>query len=224
MPIQRDEVLLERISPERLSSYLDVCAGDVRATLRLYEWNNSVAAALFEILGYVVLIMRNSMHNALSQWHHERSRPGEWFDNSHGLLTERAVTEVLRAKHRLSQHDRPVTPGRVVAELPFGFWRYLLTKQYQTSLWPAIGSTAFPNAPSTERRQLWERVGRLHTLRNRIAHHEPVHWRHLDRDLSDCLLTVRAVCSDSEHWVREQERVRDLLVRRPAGTPDTRLP
>jgi len=31
-----------------------------------------------------------------------------------------------------------VLPGKVVAELSFGFWRFLLARRYTASLWPAL--------------------------------------------------------------------------------------
>ncbi|HXL93420.1 MAG TPA: hypothetical protein VN969_31200 [Streptosporangiaceae bacterium] len=40
--------------------------------------------------------------------------------------------------------QHPVVPGKVVAELHFGFWRYLLASKYYTALWVPALSAAFP--------------------------------------------------------------------------------
>ncbi|GGQ47929.1 hypothetical protein ACFFKE_08505 [Streptomyces mutabilis] len=37
--------------------------------------------------------------------------------------------------------------GKVIAELSFGFWRFLLARQYKTNLWPDLAG-AFPYAPN----------------------------------------------------------------------------
>lgn len=69
--------------------------------------------------------------------------------------------------------------GRVVAELTFGFWRYLLIARYEHSLWnPAIRAkfSALGHLSGTDsRRQVYDRVENLNYLRNRVAHHEPIY-------------------------------------------------
>ncbi|MGH9023736.1 MAG: hypothetical protein ACRDV9_11680 [Acidimicrobiia bacterium] len=47
-------------------------------------------------------------------------------------------------------------PGKVVAELSFGFWRYLVTPHYEQSFWVPALDHAFPNltgGSSYDRRQ-----------------------------------------------------------------------
>lgn len=215
MSSSSDQVLLSRLSPERLTSYLAACAGDLPAALRLYEWNCAVSGALFEVLGDVEVVVRNALHEALTSWHYQSGLPGQWYDNSHQMLAPQAVDDVEDAKHRLRKNHKPVVPGAVVAELNFGFWRFLLTKKYTSTLWPAVGAAAFPNIAKGEAHKLWARMARLHDLRNRIAHHEPIHWRHIDRDLTDCLMAIRAVCPTTETWSRSRARVELVLRARP---------
>ena len=210
-----ERVLLNRLSPERLTSYLQSSGGDLSVALRLYEWNCAVSSAVFEVLGDVEVVVRNALHRELATWHSRNGFSDQWYDNSHGLLSPRAVEDVGRAKERLRKKNKLVTPGAVVAELSFGFWRFLLTKQYTSTLWPAVGSRAFPNLASSDARKLWSRMARLHDLRNRIAHHEPIHWRHVDRDLTDCMVTIGAVCATTEMWSRSRSRVEEVLLLRP---------
>lgn len=64
-------------------------------------------------------------------------------------------------------------PGKVIAELPFGFWRFLSCAAQEKALWVPFIHNAFP--PGTDRRtDVDEPVTQLHRLRNRVAHHEPV--------------------------------------------------
>jgi len=83
-----------------------------------------------------------------------------------------------------------VLPGKVVAELSFGFWRFLLARRYTASLWPAL-RPGFPYLPSADRRELEAPVTRLHQLRNRVAHHEPL-------IAEPCRFATRTCCSS---WV-----------------------
>jgi hypothetical protein len=211
------EVLRRRLSIERLGGYLEATAGDLDAAIALYEWNCAISAALFEVLGDVEVIVRNALHDSLTAWHARSRLEGEWYENAHGLLAAQGVLDIAHAMLRLQRRRKPVSPGAVVAELNFGFWRYLLTKKYSSTLWPVVGREAFPEMNHQQPRSLWSRMARLHDLRNRIAHHEPIHWRHVDRDLTDCMMVIRAVCPEVEAWSRGRARVLQVLALRPAG-------
>lgn len=63
-------------------------------------------------------------------------------------------------------------PGKVIAELMFGFWRYLSTTAHHHPLWIPYLHNAF--TPGTHRKAVDGPVDHLHRLRNRIAHHEPL--------------------------------------------------
>jgi hypothetical protein len=81
----------------------------------------------------------------------------------------------LRATRSSGPFGRPgpgAPPGKVIAELTFGFWRYLSTTAHHHPLWIPYLHTAF--RPGTSRQAVDGPVDRLHQLRNRIAHHEPL--------------------------------------------------
>jgi hypothetical protein len=64
------------------------------------------------------------------------------------------------------------TVGKLIAELPFGFWTLLVGNRFD-GLWRRSLYKAFPHA--RVRRQIihW-RLDGVRFLRNRIAHHEPI--------------------------------------------------
>jgi len=99
-------------------------------------------------------------------------------------------------------------PGKVIAELMFGFWRYLSTAAHHHPLWIPYLHTAF--APGTSRRAVDRPVGRLHQLRNRIAHHEPL----LRRNAATGVLSLT-----TQHLV---DRHADLLTVAELISPDLR--
>jgi hypothetical protein len=54
---------------------------------------------------------------------------------------------------RLRRKGKPIVPGRVVAELTFGFWTNLLDVRYERGqiLWPTLLSATFPHLRTVQR-------------------------------------------------------------------------
>jgi len=208
-------ILLHRLSPERLSTYLDATHGDIDRAIRLYEWNAEVSAALFEVIGHVEVVLRNAIHEQMTAWCRANGHDENWFLNGHGFLDDRAVRDVAKATARVSERGRTFSAQGLISNLPFGFWRFLLSGRYRWSLWPRALRFAFPNLGSHDFDRLFARIGRLHDLRNRVAHHESVQSRRLDRDLLDAYLVARAIDPAIETWIRKRSRVEQLLETRP---------
>jgi hypothetical protein len=112
---------------------------------------------------------------------------------------------------------RAETAGRVVAELPFGFWRCLPASRYERTLWRTRLYRAFPGQ---ERRQpVHARLADLHQLRNRVAHREPVHNRPLARLHDDALLVAEWACPGTRTWIAARSAVPRLLASRLQSAP-----
>lgn len=202
------------LSAPRLATYVRASGGDLEAGVELYEWNAALAGALWEVLGHVEVVLRNALHQALSDRHQRLGRVGEWYDDLAGELEQHARDDVAKAVRRLHRAGAPVLPGKVVAELSFGFWRFLLARRYTASLWPAV-RPAFRYLPSADRRVLEAPVARLHLLRNRVAHHEPLIAEPLSARYADMLLVVGAVDPGLRAWVAANNRLLEVLGRRP---------
>ena len=108
-----------------------------------------------------------------------------------------------------------MTHGRVLAELSFGFWRYLLSSRYEATLWTPVLRHAFPLLQPSTRERLYRPLDRLHRLRNRIAHHEPVHHMDLSALEDDAVFTVECIDRDLGEWLRASSRVTQVLRERP---------
>ena len=74
---------------------------------------------------------------------------------------------------------------------------------------PAIGRR--PRHPSERR----SNVERVHFLRNRIAHHEPIHRRDLQKDFDAIIEVADWICGDTCDWIRPTSRVPAVLRLRP---------
>lgn len=108
----------------------------------------------------------------------------------------------------------------MVAELTFGFWRYLAASRYLTSLWVPAAAAAFPLGPTDLRRRRVEvekRLERIHFVRNRAAHHEPIHRRDLGRDLAAAVDLSGWISPDAAAWVTAGSSIRAVIDARPSG-------
>lgn len=208
--------LVERwLTRERLARYV-AAAGDDTAAVELYEWNIAASGAFYEVLGMVEVLLRNAMHTQLVQWQLRRGRSCAWFDDPTTGLTQRSIEDVTKARARLPV---PETQGRIVAELPFGFWRYLLERRYQTTLWPQALRHGFPHLSAGGRSVLRDIVLDLQGLRNRIAHHEPIHAIDLSRRHRQSLEVAGYIDPAAARWVQRVSRVPSVLQPRPSSAP-----
>jgi hypothetical protein len=125
------------------------------------------------------IALRNSLHHFLSA----RLHGSAWYDVVSGLPSWQQE-QLGDARQKLLAAGKSVTPGRMVAELHFGFWTGFFNKCHaRTGLGHALASRAFPHAPRSERdlRKLDARWKRIRELRNRVFHHERIiHWADLE--------------------------------------------
>ena len=203
------------LSAERLAPYQLATGGDPEKALRLYEWNAQVGAAFLEILGHLEIVLRNALDRQLQIWHDAQGLPGRWYDDPLGVFDPHRRDDVSTARQRLQRDGKSETPGRIIAELSFGFWRFLLGRHYQNSLWAHALRHAFPGLQPQRRADVYDLVDAHSRLRNRIAHHEPVHQLDLARHHEDVLRLAGYVDADVQAWIASVSRVGDVLASRP---------
>ena len=219
------EIILQRLGPDRLTSYLVDCDNDLERALDLYAWNAQIAAAFLEDLGRLEVVLRNRFDEALTELTASSRLSLRWYDqaalfpgrNSKHIVKAIAKAK-LRAGHRVKQS--PVQ-CEVIVELGFGFWRFLCAERYLTSLWSPALANQFPHHPSPAnavqiRADVDSRMGRLHFLRNRVAHHKPIHRRALADDAATILELIQWMCADTHAWMAGLSRVPAVLASRPA--------
>lgn len=225
------------VSRPRLAPYR-AASTDPEEAAALYLWNARVGAAFSELLGHLEVALRNEIHDALTVLHDAaRAAPGLcWFDEpawtKHHWLSGEARKSRDQALRRASAHrNRPSRCGKVVSELNFGFWRYMLSARYEQSFWvPALdGAFDVPDTTPARRRQLIEdTVEPLHQLRNRVAHHEPLFGDLRIRRKGGVVLllpldALHESCHDVASWISldasrllsTTDRVTSLLSERP---------
>lgn len=201
------------LSTERLAPYLRATNGDLAEAVRLYEWNLAVSGAFYEALGILEVVLRNALSEQLAA--HHGMLAGHWYDDPLGVLSAQAADDIAAARHRVAKLRRGESPGRVIAELNFGFWKFLLSRRYEATLWTGYLRHAFPNLQPQSRATVYRALDALHTLRNRIAHHEPIHKRDLSADMLTIYRVLDWIDPDVRAWAVSLPRLQPLITARP---------
>ncbi|WP_328698501.1 hypothetical protein [Streptomyces sp. NBC_00342] len=118
-------------------------------------------------------MLRNALDAQLIAGQQRRDRTTDWYTDRKVPLGDKARADIAQAQQRAGRRGAAILRGKVIAELSFGFWRFLLARQYKTKLWPDLAG-AFRHAPDRALPMVEDPVARLHKFRNRIAHHEGI--------------------------------------------------
>ena len=215
--------LAHPIGRNRLKSYLEDCNGCLKKALVLYDWNTRASAAIMQTIAMVEVICRNAFDRELTIWAQNRNYQS-WFDSA--PLDNQAISDISKATRRATQKGFSVdSHGGTIAELTFGFWRYLAAPRYHSSLWVPQLHNAFPfgHADLRERRiQVESYLTRLNLVRNRAAHHEPIHRRNLLHDYETAVELVSWISPDAGAWVAARSMIPQVVAEKPSYPPDMR--
>lgn len=211
------------IGAERLARYEADAGQNPARAVDLYLWNAALSAATFEDLSLFEVALRNACHAQLQSWNNAQGHAHPWYH--HVVLNPRHMQDVGVARNRVLQGSHSETEGRVVAELTMGFWRLLFSKSYESTLWTPCLRHAFPNQEPRTRALVYDRLDGLNTLRNRIAHHEPIYRstvgrlkRNLEQLHQDAIEVLGWIDGDLASWAARSSRLPDLLSRSPLST------
>lgn len=165
------------LAVERLDAFRQDGASDL-VTLSRYLWNMAICESLYSPLQMAEVALRNAIHSHFS----ERFSTEVWYKTS-DLLLPWQNDLVAKAMKKLQGHGTTVSPGKVVAELHFGFWTGFFNKaNAKTGTAHLLAKPVFRYASKYERNVavLDSRWKTIKTLRNRVFHHERIiHWRDL---------------------------------------------
>jgi hypothetical protein len=223
------------LSPPRFGVYLAATAGDRTRALALYEWNAAVSAAFLHDLAHLEVALRNAYDAAITasipagqpHWIFNATRyfpptmrtakNGKRYDANQINRDQiaRAIAEAAAPGPAGAARAVPTAPpaGKVVAELMFGFWRYLSTTAHHHPLWIPYLHKAF--VPGTARPDVDRPIGRLHKLRNRVAHHEPLLGQNLTDRHNDILAIAALINSELHDYIDGASTCPGLIANRP---------
>ncbi|MFJ2015875.1 MULTISPECIES: Abi family protein [Streptomyces] len=236
------------ISLPRLAPYV-AATGTPTAGMELYLWNVRLSAAFGEVIALAEIILRNAMAEQLAAAYGDT-----WYARA-DLFDDRTMAGFKTTWRNITLPADPATgrpaqktlravpAGKIVAESTFGCWVNLLDKggtrgdgpykknvDYDSTLWRKALHKAFPNSGG-RRTTVFTTASHVRSLRNRVAHHEPLidgvplpgqadrRGRTRRLTLSDAhaeiLRLVEYVDKDVAAWLDRNSRVPDLLRTRP---------
>ena len=219
-PIQW-EVVERVISPHRLESYLDESANRKELALALYEWNNELSSAFWELISLLEVGLRNTLNQKLEERSRGLGREMHWIFDENGELGRREdeqeniypYRDIYSAIGRVRRNEKPVSPQQIISETSLGFWHQLVSSK-SLAIWPDLAG-AFPFAPSRDQSYISELVKDLRKLRNRISHHHRLHPKSVERGELMILELAKAIDPDFSVWLEEISSIGEVKERQP---------
>ena len=244
LPPGQRAALIVAISPQRLEPHHRLATAEGLDVIELYLWDRDLAAAAIADIAVLEVALRNAMNAALVT----RAGREDWYATDIGL-DDRSLRAITKAWTQLPAARR--TPGRVVSQLMFGFWRALLdsgatvgqgplqrTVSYE-ELWRADLHRAFPGGRTRARASgarftrpwVLATVGEVQALRNRAAHHEALidgfplpgqaRRRTSEHGHHACVHLAHLLDADLGAWLETNSAMATVLARRPAPASTT---
>lgn len=197
----------QALSPARYAKYLARAGGDVALAQQLYDWNVSVSKEFYTPLNWLEVCLRNSVHDRMSaKW----ARSDWWavapLDRPSRDAVSRAYTKVRGGS---------ASADDVVAQLSFGFWVSLFSSANDRAMWVPCLHKALPNYRGP-RKVVHRELNTIRLFRNRVMHHEPIHYRHLEADHQTMLRLIGHISTDALTHLGSCDTVPAALARRPA--------
>lgn len=220
------------ISTDRFDAYRRSGDRDDLDVLARYLWNAMLCEALYPAMQAFEVAFRNSLYHAIEGAYPAIEADCEdvtsWLDFKVPIIHPHETHRVPDAKFELARRGKPLTAGRLIAELNLNFWRKLLHKPYgdrSTSapgnFWPRLIPVVFP---AVDRRfnniaRISEAVDEIHAMRNRMFHHEPIFDQVRQRH-GMLLRVIRWIEPELEATVREFDRFPETFSMQPEGVRD----
>jgi len=114
--------LMRALSHERLSAYAQRATEQGNRTLFAhYAWNMALSESLYPVLQALEVLLRNTIDNAAR----DHFRRADWYDDPKLIRHPNDISSIDKAKRILNRQNKPLEPGRIIAELNFGFWTSL---------------------------------------------------------------------------------------------------
>jgi hypothetical protein len=215
-PLSFSTLLEGPLSKDRLSAYQQPTDRDALDPVARYLWNLALSEALYPTLQALEVALRNTLNDQFATLFGVN-----WYEQQRVVMEVWGEQQVSAAKNTLTRAHKPHTPGRIIAELNFGFWTHLFNVSYERHVWQTLWSRSaiFPGLPRRHRtrRFLSSRMERTRRLRNRVFHYEPIwHWRDLAQQHADVLEAIRWVSPVLRDTIQSLDRFPDVHQQGPS--------
>ena len=175
------------MSQERMSRYLCATNGDTNKAMALYRANLHLSQEVFTVVSCFEVALRNAIDKQMianygNDWLRDAIMKGGIFDNP--KMTESRML-IQKAYDKLV-HEGIYKHSKLLSSLNMGSWKYMFANvQYRASGKCLL--KVFPNKPRStaafncNNTYIFNELDKVNTLRNRIAHHEPICFTHTSK-------------------------------------------
>lgn len=173
------------LSKPRIGRFLIAAEQDKEKALRLYLQNIELSKTLFGLLSVFEVTIRNY----IDKHYREKFADSEWLKNqcgqggmfSHPSFIKYGFEPRTKILTTIAKLGNKYTHDRLVAELSFGFWNYMFAP-IQFLIGGQSLHKIYENRPKgTNQKLIFNQLDEIRSLRNRIAHHEPLIFNSKDQ-------------------------------------------
>lgn len=190
------------LSLERFNRYVEWAAGDRKRALELYTLNTRLSEVLYVPLQMLEVVLRNRIHAVMTEAGYE-----QWFQDDKFLAVSHQREQLPKAIADLHDDGKEPTPGRIIAALTFSFWTSMVSPAYE-ELWQTTlhRIARRENGKGLRRKDFSAPLTPIRTLRNRIAHHEPILQWNLPKHHANMLTLTGWLSPAAAEWTRTTSR------------------
>lgn len=201
------------LSENRFAPYLTKAGHNEVYAFNLYLYNARLSKAFLFPLHILEVALRNRISSIFS----------EYGDNWPIEQSFRAALsqESLRALDKAIERAKTNKTEDIVATLTFDFWSNLFRSEYDRSLWQTHMHTVLPNTKIT-RKQFKKIAKDINDLRNRIAHHEPIHFFNISQWHKKIMDVLSWIDTETYLWAKHHSTVNAILRTSPSASGEAR--
>lgn len=206
-------------SKTRLSRYLVASGGNTHKAALLYKYNIQASQCLHPISSILEVALRNAIDKELSKHFNDNSwlitQRNNFANHPNMVYKDRKnivhpdlffSDKLVKAEQKLLHRNVSITPGKLMAELTFGFW----VKFYDSSaikILKGVPLQALINKPSIKLASVHSHLNQIVALRNRISHSEPICFNKQGNLCIQTLANYEKNILDSIEWVSKDLRI-----------------
>lgn len=173
-------------SAERMGRYLHACSEHMDVAIKLYKYNIKASQALYPILSIFEVSLRNALDRAICKFFNDKDwlitqranfayHPLMVYENWDGVKRPDKYfgKKIAQMENLLLSRNTPVTHGKLLSEMNFGFW----LKFFDTNAVRVLQGAplnALINKPTKNLTAIQQHFRSVRSLRNRIAHNESI--------------------------------------------------
>ncbi len=194
------DYLVSLFSKPRIYSYLEENDTPLMV-LKRYHMNIILSQAMIPVLHYFEILLRNQLDMVLKKNYGEK-----WLLTlPHSLMISdkdiKKISEIINKIRRERRNE--ISHDDILSQMTFGFWCAFFHKRYDPVLWHRKNAlkNLFPyfSKQNRTRSYIEKNILKIKTIRNRIAHHEPI-WKHrasVDEAHKICCEFIQGISPDA---------------------------